>query len=79
MKLKETVRRIWRKAEAFAAALDYDPHAEVSLRVQRLERDCQSQWTRLEANRHSCISRTNSASAVENPLDLASAVLERSG
>lgn len=38
MKLKETARRIWRHFEAFAEAADYDPLAEIALRVERLER-----------------------------------------
>lgn len=38
MKLKETARRIWRSFEAIADAADYDPLAEITARVERLER-----------------------------------------
>ena len=37
MKLKEGARRAWRYVEAFGYTLDYDPIADISLRVQRLE------------------------------------------
>lgn len=37
MKLKETARRIWRYFEAIAEAAEYDPIAEIALRVERLE------------------------------------------
>jgi len=33
----EALRRIRRYAEAFEAALDYDPHTDVRLRIARLE------------------------------------------
>ena len=38
MKLNEAARRAWRYVEAFAYASDYDPVADIALRVQRLER-----------------------------------------
>lgn len=38
MKLTETARRIWRYFEAIAEAAEYDPLAEIALRVERLER-----------------------------------------
>jgi hypothetical protein len=38
MKLKETLRRIWRTFEALADAADYDPLANLTARVERLER-----------------------------------------
>lgn len=38
MKLTETARRIWRYFETIAEAADYDPLAEIALRVERLER-----------------------------------------
>ena len=37
MKLNQTARRIWRSFEAIAEAADYDPLAEIALRVERLE------------------------------------------
>jgi hypothetical protein len=39
MKLKEVLRRLWRNVEAFGYALEYDPLADIALRVQRLERE----------------------------------------
>ena len=47
MKLKEAVRRVRRYVEAFELALDYDPVADIALRVQRLE----SQVAALQAAR----------------------------
>jgi hypothetical protein len=35
--VKEALRRIRRYAEAFEAALDYDPYTDVRLRIARLE------------------------------------------
>ena len=49
MKLKESVRRIWRSVEAFAYALDGDQHSEISMRVERLRRDGQAQRAALVA------------------------------
>ena len=37
MKLKKAVRRAWHYVEAFGYALDYDPVADIAVRVQRLE------------------------------------------
>lgn len=47
MKLKDRARLIWRNIEAFAYALDYDPHADTSLRIERLELDGQLLRTQL--------------------------------
>ena len=49
MKLKRSVRRIWRGVEAFAYALDGDQHSEISMRVERLKRDGQAQRAALTA------------------------------
>ncbi|WP_342251440.1 hypothetical protein [Sphingomonas sp. OTU376] len=38
MKLKETLRQIWRTFEAVADAAEYDPLVDVTARVERLER-----------------------------------------
>jgi len=38
MKLKETMRRIWRNIEAYAFAMDYDEKDELRSRIDRLER-----------------------------------------
>ena len=38
MKLKESGRRVRGYIKAFELALDYDPIADITLRVQRLER-----------------------------------------
>ncbi len=38
MKLKETLRRVWRTFEALADAADYDPLADITARVEQLER-----------------------------------------
>lgn len=38
MMLKETAHRIWRHIEAIARAADYDPVAELTARVERVER-----------------------------------------
>jgi len=48
MKLKETVRRVWRDLEALAYALDYDPYAGLIPRFERLERDGQSRQAELK-------------------------------
>ena len=37
MKVKEAVRGIRRYIEAFEALLDYDPYADIRLRIERLE------------------------------------------
>lgn len=37
MKLKEALLRIWGNVEAVASVLDYDPLAEITRRVERLE------------------------------------------
>jgi len=37
MKLKETVRGIWRSVQAFAYAVEYDEQTDIRLRVERLE------------------------------------------
>jgi hypothetical protein len=49
MKLKQAARRIWRNVEAAAHASDFDPLAEMQLRVERLEHEGQSQAIRLAA------------------------------
>lgn len=49
MNVKETARKIRRNLEAFAYAFDYDPHVDMSSRIERLERDNQSQKARLAA------------------------------
>jgi hypothetical protein len=49
MKLKETARKIWRRFEALAYALDYDPYADIALRVERLERGGRSRQAGLAA------------------------------
>ncbi len=38
MKLKETMRRLWRDIEAYAFAMDYDEKDELWSRIDRLER-----------------------------------------
>ena len=49
MKLKEAARLAWRNVETFGYALDYDPVAVIASRVERLERDSQSQQSQLAA------------------------------
>lgn len=49
MRLKETARAIWRKFEAVADALDYDPFADIMSRVERLERDGRTRQAGLAA------------------------------
>jgi hypothetical protein len=38
MKLKETLRRVWRTFEARADAADYDPLGDLTAGAERLER-----------------------------------------
>mgnify|MGYP003576332092 CR=1 FL=1 len=54
MKLMDTARKIWRKFEKLAEALDYDPNADIASRFERLERDGQSRQAQLVALSGKC-------------------------